>query len=64
MAGKNTVQRVTQIVEPFAEQLGLQLWDVEFKKEGADWYLRIFIDKAEGVSVDDCVDLTHLIDLC
>ena len=61
MAGKNTVQRVTQIVEPFAEQLGLQLWDVEFKKEGADWYLRIFIDKAGGVSVDDCVDLTHLI---
>ena len=61
MAGKNTVQRVTQIIEPYAEELGLQLWDVEFKKEGADWYLRIFIDKAGGVSVDDCVDLTHLI---
>ena len=61
MAGKNTVQRVTQIIEPFAEELGLQLWDVEFKKEGTDWYLRIFIDKVGGVSVDDCVDLTHLI---
>ena len=61
MAGKNTVEIVESIVEPFAEELGLELWDVTFKKEGADWYLRIFIDKDGGVSIDDCVDLTHAV---
>lgn len=62
MAGKgNTVSRVQEIVEPFAKELGLDIWDVRFVKEGTDWYLRIFIDKEGGVSIDDCVDLTHAI---
>lgn len=47
---------------PLAEQLGLQLWDVRFVKEGATWYLRVFIDKPNGVSISDCVDMTHLLD--
>ncbi|MBO5494850.1 MAG: ribosome maturation factor RimP [Eubacterium sp.] len=62
MAGKgNTVSKVTEIVEPFAKELGLELWDVRFLKEGTEWFLRIFIDKDGGVSIDDCVDLTHAI---
>lgn len=62
MAGKgNTVSVVTEIVEPYAKELGLELWDIRFVKEGTDWYLRIFIDKDGGVSIDDCVDLTHAI---
>ena len=62
MAGKgNTVSRVIELVTPFADELGLELWDVRFVKEGTDWYLRIFIDKEGGVSIDDCVDLTHAI---
>ena len=61
MAKQNTVQRVEEIVKPFAEELGLELWDVTFKKEGSEWYLRIFIDKEGGVSIDDCVDLTHAV---
>ena len=61
MAKQNTVQRVEEIVTPFAEELGLEIWDVTFKKEGSDWYLRIFIDKEGGVSIDDCVDLTHAV---
>lgn len=61
MAKQNTVQRVEEIVKPFADELGLQLWDIKFAKEGSDWYLRIFIDKDGGVSIDDCVDLTHAI---
>lgn len=62
MAGKNnTVSRVTEIVAPYASELGLDLWDVRFVKEGTDWYLRIFIDKDGGVSIDDCVDMTHAI---
>ena len=62
MAGKgNTVAKVTEIVAPYAEELGLDIWDIRFVKEGTDWYLRIFIDKDGGVSIDDCVDLTHAI---
>lgn len=61
-AGKgNTVSRVYEIVVPYAQELGLDIWDIRFVKEGTDWYLRIFIDKDGGVSIDDCVDLTHAI---
>ena len=59
--GGNTVKTVWDIVEPFAEELGLKIWDVRFLKEGSSWYLRIFIDKEGGVSIDDCVNLTHAI---
>lgn len=62
MAGKSsTVSRVQQIAEPFAKELGLDIWDIRFLKEGTDWYLRIFIDKEGGISIDDCVNLTHAI---
>ncbi len=66
MAGKgkggNTVLTVWELVEPYAKELGLEIWDVRFVKEGASWYLRIFIDKEGGVSIDDCVDFSHAID--
>ncbi|MBQ3379111.1 MAG: ribosome maturation factor RimP [Clostridia bacterium] len=40
---------------PIAESLGLYVWDAEFKKEGADWFLRVYIDSNErGISTDDC----------
>lgn len=61
MAKPSTVDRVEQIIKPFADELGLEIWDVQFSKEGSDWYLRVFIDKEEGISIDDCVDLTHAI---
>ena len=37
------------LAEPLARQLGLRIWDVRFVKEGADWYLRVFIDRDGGV---------------
>ncbi|MCC8073384.1 MAG: ribosome maturation factor RimP [Clostridiales bacterium] len=62
MANKgNTVSRVSEIITPYAKELGLDIWDIRFVKEGTDWYLRIFIDKNGGVSIDDCVDFTHAI---
>lgn len=60
--GGNTVNTVWQLAEPLAKELGLEIWDVRFEKEGADWFLRIFIDKEGGVSIDDCVDMSHAID--
>lgn len=61
LAKQNTVARVEELVAPYAKELGLDIWDVQFKKEGTNWYLRIFIDKDGGVSLDDCVDLSHAI---
>ena len=59
MAGKNnTAERVRAIVERPIESFGIDLVDVEYVKEGADWYLRLYIDKPGGVSLDDC-QLVH-----
>lgn len=49
------------VVRPIVEGHGYRLWDVWFAKEGAKWYLRIFIDKDEGVSLDDCESIDGLI---
>lgn len=60
MASKpNVVSIVRSMAEPVAKDLGLILWDVRFVKEGASWYLRVFIDKDGGVDINDCVDMTH-----
>ena len=59
---KNTAAVVWDIAKPIADELGLILWDVKFVKEGARWYLRITIDKEDGVTIDDCVDMHHAID--
>lgn len=60
--GGNTVSAVWEIAEPIAKSLGYELWDVRFEKEGANWYLRIFIDQEDGISINDCVDMSHAID--
>ncbi len=59
--GGNTVAVCRALAEPFAEELGLMLWDVRFVKEGASWYLRYLIDKDGGVTIDDCVALSRLL---
>ena len=55
----STVEIVWEMAQPIADRLGLSIWDINYVKEGADWFLRIFIDKEEGISIDDCVDMTH-----
>jgi len=60
--GSNVVSVVTKLVQPVAAEQGLSLWDVEFVKEGAVWYLRIYIDKPEGVTLDDCERFHRQID--
>lgn len=59
---KNTVAVVWDIAKPLADELGVILWDVRFQKEGANWYLRIFIDKEGGVDIEDCVNMSHAIE--
>lgn len=45
---------VEEMARPVTDQLGLELVDVEFKKEGGNWFLRVFIDKPEGITHEDC----------
>ena len=60
-AGGNTALVVRKLAEPIAKELGLTVWDVRFVKEGGYWYLRIFIDKEEGVGIDDCEAMSRAI---
>ena len=46
---------VRALALPLAEELSLRVWDIRFEKEGASWYLRIFIDKPAGVTIEDVV---------
>ena len=54
MAQKKVTETVEEMALPITADLGLELVDVEFQKEGKDWYLRVFIDKEGGVFIDDC----------
>lgn len=45
---------VATLALPIVEQAGCTLWDVDYCKEAGNWFLRVYIDKAEGVSIDDC----------
>ena len=45
---------VAQLAAPVVEQAGCSLWDVEYVKEAGEWFLRVYIDKEGGISIDDC----------
>lgn len=47
--------RTEKLVMPIIEAEGFQLWDTEYVKEGADYYLRVYVDKEGGITIDDCV---------
>lgn len=55
----STELKVYQIAQPIADELGYTIWDVSYVKEGAEWYLRVFIDSEEGISLDDCEAMTR-----
>ncbi|MBY6036055.1 ribosome maturation factor RimP [Fictibacillus nanhaiensis] len=44
----------TELVTPIVEKLGLELVDVEFVKEGKNWFLRVYIDSTGGVDIEEC----------
>lgn len=50
----NIASRVYDLVKETVEECGCMLWNVEFVKEGSDHNLIIYIDKPEGISLDDC----------
>ncbi len=54
-----TEKQVYEMVLPIAEELGFDIWDVSFEKEGAYWYLRVFIDHEDGITIEDCERMTR-----
>ncbi len=59
---KNIAATVAELVRETVEREGCTLWDTEFVKEGADWHLRITIEREGGVGIDDCERVHRAID--
>ena len=53
---------VAQLAAPIVEGFGCSLWDVEYVREGADRYLRVFIDKEGGIDIEDCEKIHRALD--
>lgn len=54
MSGREIEAKAEEILTPIATQNGVTVYDVEYVKEGSDMYLRAYIDKEDGVTIDDC----------
>ena len=67
MAKIDVVSRVSELAEPLAASLGLELAEVEYKQEGGRMVLRLFIDRDGGVTLDDCAavnrELAEILDV-
>lgn len=59
MAGRDYEQKTEEILAPIAEANGVRIYDVEYVKEGEDFYLRAYIDKDGGVNVGDCENVSR-----
>ncbi len=51
--------RTEALLQPIAAAMGVEIYDVEYVKEGSDYYLRAYIDKTQGVSIVDCENVSR-----
>ncbi|PLX98528.1 MAG: ribosome maturation factor [Desulfuromonas sp.] len=56
---RSLVDELLDLIEPVLEDMAYELVDLEFKQEGPEWFLRIFIDKDGGVGLDDCASVSR-----
>jgi len=47
-------QKTEELVQPLVDEHGFEMVDVEYVKEGSNWFLRVYIDKPGGITIDDC----------
>ena len=59
MSGADPIQRVETLLQPILDAMGLELVELEFKKVGRSYLLRVFIDKPDGVNLDDCAEVSR-----
>ncbi|CCJ33530.1 ribosome maturation factor RimP [Caloramator australicus] len=58
---KKIIEIVTNIARPIVEKFNLELVDVDFVKENNEWFLRVFIDKEGGITIDDCTNVSRIL---
>lgn len=56
---KTYESRTEDLLTPIVEKFGVSIYDVEYVKEGSDWYLRAYIDKDGGVDINDCENVSR-----
>ena len=56
---ETTLEKIQQLVLPILADQGMELVDLEYRREGRDWVVRLFIDKEGGVTLDDCTEVSH-----
>lgn len=61
MASGNIESKVQSLLEKIINDLGYDLYDVVYEKEGKDYYLRIIIDKEDGIDINDCEKVNNAI---
>lgn len=60
MSKRDTYEsRTEELLLPIVESFGVEIYDVEYVKEGADFYLRAYIDKPDGVNIQDCENVSR-----
>lgn len=52
---------VEEMLAPFLEREGFELVDIEYVKEGSNWFLRVFVDKEGGIDIDDCSRISEFL---
>lgn len=62
MSEKSVCARAATIAQRVCDECDCELWDVEYKKEGTGYVLRVFIDKEDGVTTDDCEKVSRMMD--
>lgn len=55
-------QKVYDLALPVAERQGVEIWDVEYLREAGQWFLRVYIDKADGIGIDECERFSRELD--
>ena len=61
MSKRSVVELVTDILQPFLDKQGLELYDIEFIKEDGERYLRVYVDKEPAIGLDDCEQVSKFL---
>ncbi|MDD3706365.1 MAG: ribosome maturation factor RimP [Clostridiaceae bacterium] len=59
MAKRKVEDIVFELAKPIIDRYNFELVEIEFKKEGPDWFLRVYIDKEGGITIDDCQSVSE-----
>ena len=59
MSKKTYESKTEELLLPIVKERGVEIYDVEYVKEGSDWYLRAYIDKPGGVDINDCESVSR-----